>query len=113
VMSAFTVNSSAIREFADSTLDVAYDDTSDAKTYVETYGNFSFHQTGAIGWIAGTHHDLMSRLESMLGHIQNVVERSKEALLQTAAAYDHTDLRAAAAVDATYPQVPRPAVTRN
>jgi hypothetical protein len=69
-MSAFKVNSSAIREFADSTLDVAYDDTSDAKTYIESYGDFSFNQTGAIGCIAGTHHDLMSRLESMLGQFR-------------------------------------------
>jgi uncharacterized protein YukE len=112
-MSAFKVNSSAIRAFADGPVENAYGDIADGKTYVHANGDFSFYQMGAIGYLAGAHQQLIEHLDSMFGQVQTVLERSKEALLNTASSYDHTDQRAAAKVDSTYPAAPRPPVTRN
>jgi hypothetical protein len=88
----------------------SYGDTADAKTYIEASGNFSFHESGVIGLLAGGHHKLMGDLNTMFGRLLTVLERSNEALISTASAYDGTDQRGAARVDATYPEVPRPAV---
>jgi hypothetical protein len=104
---SFKVNSSEIRAYAGELLN-SYGDASDAKTYVHANGDFSFHQSGVIGLLAGRHHQLMGDLDGMLGHLQVVLYRSQQALISTATAYDDTDQQAAARVDATCPETPRP-----
>ncbi|MFC7278569.1 hypothetical protein ACFQS1_31710 [Paractinoplanes rhizophilus] len=107
---SFQVNPSDIRAYAAKLL-TSYDDVSDAKTYAHANGDFSFHQTGIIGLLAGGHHRLMDDLDAMLGHLQVVLSKSNEALISTAATYESTDQQAAARVDATYPETVRPAAT--
>lgn len=106
---SFKVNSSEIRAYAGQLLN-SYDDASDAKTYAEANGDFSFHESGIIGLLAGSHHRLMGDLDEMLGHLQVVLYRSQQALISTATTYDGTDQHSAARVDATYPETPRPPV---
>jgi hypothetical protein len=107
---SFNANSSDIRAYAANLLD-SYDDVSDAKTYAHANGDFSFHASGLIGLLAGSHHRLMGNLDTMLGHLQVVLEKSNEALISTTAAYDGTDQQAAARVDVTYPETPRSLAT--
>ena len=61
----FKANSHAIRQFA-AALQATYGDVADAKDYVKVHGDFSFHQTGLIGVLSGSHTAFMDELEKML-----------------------------------------------
>jgi hypothetical protein len=50
---SFEANSSELRAYAAKLLN-SYDDASDAKTYAHANGDFSFHESGIIGLLAGS-----------------------------------------------------------
>jgi uncharacterized protein YukE len=106
-MSTFRVEPQALRTYAgqlaqgEGVADVA-------KSYVHQYGDFSLHEKGLLGLALPFHRDLLAALDHMLSHLNNLVETSSRALSDVAAQYEKTDLRAASAIDATYPPVPRP-----
>lgn len=78
-----------------------------AKSYVHKYGDFSLQQGGLIGLMARGHEHLLEALDRLLGQLTDLADRSSQALADVATRYEHTDLRAASAIDATFPPVPR------
>lgn len=109
---SFDVEPTDLRAFA-ITLQQAYADTADTKTYVHAYGNFGFHETGIIGVLSGAHAEWMGKLDEMLSHLQVLTDSSSRALRDIATTYESTDTDAAAHVDAGYPEAPRPSVNRD
>ena len=103
---SFEVDPSALRTYA-SQLDEVARVAADAERYVATYGNFSFHEEGIMGFAAPGHRKLMSNLHQLLTHLSELGIGSQKALRSTADSYLRTDEKAAATVDATYPPVPR------
>ena len=79
-----------------------------AKRYVHQYGDFSMHEQGLMGMIAPGHRNLVHALDALLSHLGELTDACGTAMNQVAANYERTDTRAAGALDATFPQVPRP-----
>lgn len=106
-VSAFRVEPQALRTYAgqlaegEGVADVA-------KNYVHQYGDFSLHDKGLLGLALPFHRDLLAALNKLLGRLNDLVDTSSRALTDAAARYEKTDLRAASAIDATYPPLPRP-----
>lgn len=105
---SFRVEPQALRTYAGQLAD-AHQVADVATRYVQQYGDFSLHERGLIGAIAPGHRHLLAALNDLLGHLGTLTGASAEALRQVAARYEHSDLRAEGAIDASYPAVPRPA----
>ncbi|MBM2623399.1 hypothetical protein JIG36_48685 [Actinoplanes sp. LDG1-06] len=93
-------------------LSYLYDDVFRAESYIQQHGNFSFHQSGIIGSLAGQHADLMDQLQKLHDNLEEILLRSKEALSEIGARYQETDEATSARIDATYPESPRPHMER-
>jgi len=104
---SFKVEPSALRAYA-SQLDEVERVGDDAQRYVGTYGNFSFHQSGIIGFAAPGHRNLMGKLHELLAHLIELGTNSQTALRSTSDVYFRTDEKSAAKIDAIYPPTPRP-----
>lgn len=104
---SFRVEPQALRTYAGQLAD-GQQVADAAGRYVHRYGDFSFHEKGLIGFVAPGHRHLMAALDHMLSHLNDLADGSSQALTGVAADYEHTDRRTAAAIDATYPAVPRP-----
>ena len=65
---SFKVEPSALQAYA-SRLDEVERVAGDADRYVGTYGNFSFHQEGIIGFAAPGHRNLTAKLHQLLAHL--------------------------------------------
>ncbi len=101
------VESQALRAYA-AQLSAAREAAETAKGYVHTYGDFDMHEKGAIGFLFGRHHNYLDALTEMLDHAARVLDASQDAMTDLSTGYEHTDTRAAKALDASYPPVPRP-----
>ncbi|MCO8272867.1 type VII secretion target [Actinoplanes sp. TRM 88003] len=109
---SFHVEPADLRAYA-AKLGNTHGDVADAKAYVQANGNFSFHEAGVIGLLFGGHRDFMAELQGMLDHLMQITETSQRALVKIADEYEDTDGASAARVDASYPAVPRPQITRD
>ncbi|MEU8610603.1 hypothetical protein AB0C29_21705 [Actinoplanes sp. NPDC048791] len=90
-----------------------YSDVEMAKNFVHAHGDFSFHESGIIGALAGQHASLMHQLEELHDQLLTILWRSSESLLSAANDYQTTDKHAAARVDASYPESPRAVPSRD
>lgn len=108
----FKVNASALIAYV-AELRNSYDDVAMAENYVHVHGNFSFHEAGIIGKLAGQHAGLMSQLDELHNQLELILWRSGEALTQAASDYTDIDEKTAAQIDASYPAVLRPAPRRD
>jgi hypothetical protein len=108
----FEANSSDIRAYA-AELRESYSEVEMAKNYLHRHGDFSFHEAGVIGLLAGQHRGFMAQLEELHNQLLTILWRSGEALTDVAGGYDDTDKASAARIDATYPVVPRPVPSRD
>jgi hypothetical protein len=104
---SFKVDPAAIRACA-SRLDEVERVAGDAQRYVAANGNFSFHESGIMGYASPGHRNLMANLQKLLTHLAELGVDSQKALRTTADVYQRTDGDAAARIDATYPPVQRP-----
>jgi hypothetical protein len=62
----------------------SWSDVSRAKNYLHLHGDFSFHQTGIIGALAGQHVGLMNQLEKLHDELLTILWRSAEAMTESA-----------------------------
>jgi len=108
----FRVEPTALGSYA-ARLREVYADVEMAKNFGHRHGDFSFHESGIIGLLAGQHSSLMRQLEELHGQLLTILWRSNEALLAVADAYRTTDEGSAARVDASYPASPRPVPNRD
>lgn len=82
-------------------------------SYVKKHGSFSLHEKGLIGLVAPGHRNLMADLDQLLGHVAQLADGSAVALQRSAEQYQQTDLRSASSIDATYPGVTPPPLSRD
>jgi hypothetical protein len=104
---SFKVDPVAIRAYA-SWLEEVERVADDAQRYVAANGNFSFHESGIMGYASPGHRNVMADLQRLLTHLAELGVDSQKALRATAEVYQRTDGAAAARIDATYPPVQRP-----
>jgi uncharacterized protein YukE len=108
----FSVEPRDMRTFA-TELNEAHHAAEAAKKYVNQHGNFSLHESGLMGMIAPGHRNLVAELNTLLQHLSELASASEAAMKQSAQRYEHTDERAAATIDESYPVVPRPRPSRD
>jgi hypothetical protein len=84
-----------------------------AKAYVDAHGEFSLHQRGAIGVLFPGHADYLDALDRMLAQLARLTDGCNQTLVRMAGDYERTDSDAAAELDATYPEHPRPPMNRD
>jgi hypothetical protein len=84
-----------------------------ANSYVQRHGSFSFHEKGLLGFIAPGHRHLMADLGRLLSHLGELSDASSKSMSQVADGYEHSDKKSQAAIDATYPEVPRTSLYRD
>ena len=106
---SFQVEPSALRTF-DGQLGDAAADAANANTYIRRYTDFGWHAEGLMSQLQTAHEHFVSELTSGLAHLQHLLEQSKTEMDGAAAYYERTDRAAAARLDATYPEAPRPSV---
>jgi len=98
-----------IRRFAEA-IGVASGHAAVARDYVVRYGDMPDDAVGLISAARGDHNRFASALISILGNLHNMLRASRSELLKVAEYYATVDAEAAAAIDATYPETPRPQV---
>jgi hypothetical protein len=106
----FRVEPQAVRTLAGHIQD-AQDAAEFAAQYIHRYSDIGMHGTGLLGQALGSHADLVGELDRMLARVGELTDASSTSLGQVAAGYEDTDQHAAAQLDASYPEVPRPAHT--
>lgn len=84
-----------------------------ANSYVQRHGTFTLHEKGLLGLIAPGHRHLMADLARLLRHLGDLSDASSTAMNQVADGYEHSDKESQAAIDATYPEVPRTLLDRD
>jgi hypothetical protein len=105
----FAVDPTALHTYARQLTD-AHEVAQVAKRYVVKHGTFTHHEKGLIGLVPFAHDRLMADLDRLLTHLSDLAQASSQAMDGMATRYEHTDLKAAASIDATYPAVPRPQI---
>jgi uncharacterized protein YukE len=77
--------------------------------YLSRNGRLSWHGQGPVSVAIGAHDDFTARLDQRLRHLVDLLSAANAELVKAAALYEHSDAVSAAAIDATYPPVARPA----
>jgi uncharacterized protein YukE len=108
----FHVEPQALRQYAED-LAAVRKAADTAKQYVNTHGLFSGHEKGLIGTVMPGHDNFVEALNQMLRHLADLLDSSDAAVKQLATSYEQTDTDAAATVDASYPAVQRPRLSRD
>jgi hypothetical protein len=111
-MTTFEVDPEAVTELA-AALQEACHDVAQAKLYTEAHGNFTFHEVGAMGMLIGRHSSLMDQLDELYERLSAITEKSSANLLKIAESYGRSDDATAKRIDASYPSVERPALSRD
>ncbi len=84
-----------------------------AKEYVNKYGSLDIHSQGLIAKAIGFHDDYVKDLNTMLDHLSTLLGSSSNALKKSAANYERTDAKSAAAIDAALPSAARAVPSRD
>ncbi|GAA5188205.1 hypothetical protein GCM10023322_38310 [Rugosimonospora acidiphila] len=109
---SFRVEPQALRTYAGQ-LDDAWRDADAARTYVNRWGTLNAHEKGILGMIFPQHANFVSQLNTMLKHLAELADASSTVLSKEADDYEHTDLKTAAMIDASYPATPRAPINRS
>lgn len=103
---SFNVDPAALRRYAQQLGEV--ERVAEAcQSYVSAHGNFSFHESGLIGFAAPGHRNLMADLDQLFTQLGKLGVESRAALRAAADEYTRSDEKSAAKVDASYPEVRR------
>lgn len=108
-MTRLSADPDEIRAFAEA-IGAASGHAAVARDYVVRYGDLPDDAVGLISAARGDHNRFTGALISVLSNLHNMLRASRSELLEVATYYATTNAEAAAAIDATYPETPRPQV---
>lgn len=83
------------------------------KYFATNAGDISFSEGGIINPLYYEHGAVKEKVNGMLTHLADLLEKSKTELATAAQQYRTTDASAAAKVDESYPTVARPVARRD
>jgi NADH:ubiquinone oxidoreductase subunit E len=104
---SFRVDPAAIRVYAAQFTGHA-DDAHVMHDYIATYASFGWHEQGLINMLRSAHERFAGEVTRALGHLHDLLNRSRTELEGVAAFYERTDQATAGHLDGTYQLVPHP-----
>ncbi|GAB3169138.1 uncharacterized protein YukE [Micromonospora palomenae] len=94
-------------ERAASRLNDASLDAQTARAYILKHTDMPWHGQGLLNEAWPAHQKLVDEMNQRLTHLMELLDKSRDALQDTAEHYRHTDTGSAAWLDATYPTADR------
>ncbi|MEV4708810.1 hypothetical protein [Actinoplanes sp. NPDC049316] len=92
----------------------ARDHAADCKTYFGgNVGDIAFSEGGVINPLYYEHGGVKAKVDAMLTHLHDLLEKSRLELGRAAKNYRETDRESAAKVDESYPLVARPSARKD
>ncbi|MBB4740775.1 uncharacterized protein YukE [Actinoplanes octamycinicus] len=80
----------------------------ETRGYADRWGSFTPHESGILGELTRRHTRFLTDLDETLTKLALILDTSARNMDNVAAAYEHTDARSAAEIDAGYPPAQRP-----
>ncbi|WP_433263020.1 hypothetical protein ACQPWR_24840 [Micromonospora vinacea] len=103
---SFFVEPSALERGA-TRLNEATLDAQTAKEYILKHTDLAWHEQGLLNEAWPAHQKLVDEMDKRLAHLTDLLDKSREALQETASYYRRTDTGNAARLDETYPSTDR------